>query len=64
MKTWGIILVLLGAFTTIVAIVAIVNGHQASFGGVAFLVLGAFLLSRANKKKEEEDKKRKWEQES
>jgi len=28
---------------------------------LTFVVLGAFLISRANKKKEEEEKKREWE---
>lgn len=64
MKTWGIILIALGSFSVIIGIVRAVQGFQASFGGVVFIVLGAYLLSRAKKKKEEAEKKRNWEQQS
>ena len=64
MKTTGIVLIVLGILSTIGAMVAISNGHKTSFGGVAFIVIGAFLISRANKKKEEEEKKKQWEKES
>lgn len=60
MKIAGIILLVLGILSTLGAIIGAASGHSTSFGGLAFVVLGAFLLSRANKKKEEEEKKRKW----
>lgn len=62
MKTTGIILAVLGAFLTIVAIVGAIQGYQVNFSGTALLVLGIFLISRANKKKEEEEKRRNWEE--
>ena len=64
MKTAGIILVVLGVFSIIGAVIAASKGYRASFGGITFLVLGAFLISRAEKKKEEEAKKKMWNQDS
>jgi uncharacterized membrane protein HdeD (DUF308 family) len=61
MKTAGIILLVLGILSTLGALIASTQGHNASFGGLAFVILGAFLISRANKKKEEEEKKKQWE---
>ncbi len=61
MKTAGIILLVLGILSTLGMIIAASQGQKASFGGVAFIALGAFLISRANKKKEEEENKKKWE---
>ena len=52
MKTTGIVLVVLGLLSTIVAIIGASNGHRTSFGGITFVILGAFLISRAEKKKE------------
>lgn len=60
MRIAGIILLVLGIVSTLGAIIGAANGHSTSFGGLAFVVLGAFLISRANKKKEKEEKKRKW----
>lgn len=60
MKIAGIILLVLGILSTLGAVVGAVNGHSTSFGGLAFIVLGAFLISRSNKKKEEEEEKRRW----
>lgn len=60
MKVAGIILLVLGILSTLGAIIGTVNGHSTSFGGIAFVVLGAFLISRANKKKEEAEKKKEW----
>lgn len=62
MKTTGIVLIVLGGLLTIIAIVGAAQGYQVNFSGLAFLVLGAFLISRANKKNEEAEKKRKWEE--
>lgn len=61
MKTTGIILLVLGILSTLVAIMGAARGHNISFSGIAFIVLGAFLMSRANKKKEEEAKRKQWE---
>ena len=60
MKIAGIILLVLGILSTLGALIGAANGNSTSFGGLAFIVLGAFLLSRANKKKEGEENKRKW----
>jgi uncharacterized membrane protein YbaN (DUF454 family) len=60
MKVAGIILLVFGVLSTLGAIIGAVNGHSMSFAGIAFIVLGAFLISRANKKKEEEEKKKEW----
>jgi hypothetical protein len=62
MKTWGIILIVMGSLSTIGACMATAEGQNTSFAGIGFIVLGAYLLSRADKKKEEEEQKRKWEQ--
>lgn len=64
MKAGGIVLIVMGALSTIGALIGASQGHQTSFGGLAFIVIGAFLLSRANKKKEEEEKKKEWENQS
>lgn len=61
MKTTGIVLLVIGLLSTLGAVIAAVNGHQTSFAGLTFVVLGAFLISRANNKKEEEEKKKQWE---
>lgn len=60
MKTAGIILLVLGSISTLVAIIGAAKGYQTSFGGLMFVVLGAYLMSRANRKKEEAAKKKKW----
>lgn len=52
MKTTGIVLVTIGVISTLGAIIGAVNGYQTNFGGLTLVVLGAFLISRANKKKE------------
>jgi uncharacterized membrane protein YbaN (DUF454 family) len=61
MKTAGIILLALGLLSTLGAIIGAANGKSTSFAGLTFVVLGAFLMSRASKKKEEEEKKKEWE---
>ncbi len=62
MKTTGIVLLALGILSTIGGIMGTVAGQEPNLAGLTFIVLGAFLISRANKKKEEEEKKRNWEQ--
>jgi len=39
-------------------------GRDPNFAGLTLVVLGLFLISRANKKKEESEKKKQWEQEN
>lgn len=64
MKVIGIILVIFGSLATLGAILVAVNGgDQASFVGIVWIVLGAFLISRGNKKKEAELKKKEWTEE-
>jgi len=60
MKTAGIILLVIGLLSTLGALIGAASGHSTSFGGLAFVVLGAFLISRGNKKNEEEKKKQEW----
>lgn len=61
MKTTGIVLLVLGILSTLGALIGASQGYKTSFGGIAFIVLGAFLISRANKKKEDAENKKKWE---
>ncbi len=61
MRVAGIILVVLGALSVVVAFIALSNGHRGSFGGLGFIALGAFLIHKSNKKKEEEEQRKKWE---
>lgn len=61
MKTTGIVFIVIGSLSTLGAIMGTMYGSTTSFGGVVFIVLGAFLVSRANKKKEERENKEKWE---
>jgi len=64
MRITGIILIIIGGLSLLGAIVGLAEGHSISSEGVGFaiaiIVLGAFLISRANKKKEEEEKKKEW----
>jgi len=62
MKITGIVILVLGCLSTLGGIMGTVAGQQPNFAGVTFIVLGAFLISRANKKKEEAEKKKQWEQ--
>ncbi len=60
MKATGIILLVFGLLSTLGAFIGAANGHNTSFTGLAFAVLGAFLISRANKRKKEAEKKKEW----
>ena len=64
MKVAGIILLVFGGLSVLGALLATAGGRPTSFAGLAFVVLGAFLISRANSKKEEEEKKKQWENNS
>jgi hypothetical protein len=61
MKTTGIVIFVIGCLSTLGGIMGTIAGQQPNFSGLTFIVLGAFLISRANKKKEEADKKKQWE---
>ncbi len=61
MKTWGIILAILGGLNLIRALLTFahdVNGAGALFCGIAFIVLGIYLIHRAGQK--DEEKKDTW----
>ncbi|MDM1085860.1 hypothetical protein [Myroides odoratimimus] len=60
MKIFGIILVILGCVSTFGGIMAAIGGHKPNFTGIGLVVLGAYLIYRANKKKEEDEEKKKW----
>lgn len=56
MKIGGWILLVLGVLSTIGSFI----GGNSPTGGIFFTVLGAYLISRANKKKKEEEDRNKW----
>ena len=60
MKTAGIIIVIIGIFTLIADIAAAANGHKTLFAGITWIAIGGILIYSANRKAEEEEKKRKW----
>lgn len=61
MKTWGIILIVLGCISLLGAIAAAANGRSGNAGGgIAFIVLGAYLIHRAKQKKKEQEKRDEW----
>ena len=60
MKITGIILLVIGIISTLGAFAGAAMGRDANLSGLIFVVLGAFLISRANKKAEEEKKKKEW----
>ncbi|MCH5179080.1 MAG: hypothetical protein J1F13_05285 [Prevotellaceae bacterium] len=68
MKILGIVFLVFAGLNLIVAIVCAtseVDGSvvaQKFFAGLMLGVLGAFLVSRANKKKKEVEEKHKWEE--
>lgn len=60
MKITGWVLVVFGALSLLGAIIGATLGREESFGGIAFIVLGAYLIHRANQKKQEEEDLQKW----
>lgn len=60
MKIAGIIILILGILSTFGAVVGTLYGRSGSFYGLGFVALGAFLIYRANKNKEDEDNKKNW----
>ncbi len=64
MKITGIILIIMGFLAVVREFELAAAGQPTKFEGLALIVLGAFLISRANKKKQEDDRKKQWEDES
>lgn len=60
MKTTGIVLLILGCLSTLGGILGTMAGRQPNFSGVTFIVLGAFILSQAKKRNEEDEKRKHW----
>lgn len=66
MKITGIILIIIGAINVITGFAGLSSDYaeqaSSSLGfGIGFIVLGAYLINRAQKKKEEKQRKDKWE---
>ena len=67
MKTWGIILIILGGISFIGCVIGLsTNPEQANFivrqlfFDIGLIGLGIYLLNRANTKKKEQEEKEKW----
>lgn len=59
MKIAGIIIIVFGSLASLGSLI----GGNNPIGGLFFLALGIFLVQRANRKKENAEKKEKWENE-
>lgn len=62
MKTTGIVLLVIGCLSTLGGIIGTIGGREPNFAGLTFVVIGGFLIYRANQKKEDAEKKKQWEQ--
>ena len=62
MKTTGIILLVIGALSTLGGILGTISGREPNLAGLTFVVIGGFLIYRANQKKADAEKKKQWEQ--
>jgi hypothetical protein len=60
MKIAGIIITIIGVMSTLGAIMAVSAGRSISFAGIGWIVLGSFLIYRANQKKEDNQKIKEW----
>ena len=60
MKVWGWILLVLGVLNIIISLIAAANGASAGGAGLAFCVLGGYLLHRAKQKEEEKNEHDDW----
>lgn len=58
MKTWGWVLLVFGSLSFFGALI---GGKASPMGGMFFAALGAYLIHHANQKKEENRKKKDWE---
>jgi len=61
MRTTGIILLVIGILSTLGGFLGVISGRELNLNGLVFVVLGGFLIYRANQKKEEIEKKKQWE---
>lgn len=61
MKITGIVIIILGIISAFGGIMSAIGGYEPNFTGLGLIVLGAFLINRANKKKKEEENKENWE---
>jgi len=64
MRVTGNILIIIGCLAFLGSIVQALQGQEVTgiMGGFFFFILGTYLLSRVNKRKKEEFKKKKWEE--
>ncbi len=62
MKTWGIILIVLGSLNVLRDIMAAANGGNINGVGLAFIVLGAYLIHRGKQKEQEKTDHNNWSQ--
>ncbi len=62
MRTTGIVFIVLGGLSVLGACCAAMRGQTTSFGGLGFIVLGTFLVSRAINKRKEKEELQKWQQ--
>lgn len=60
MKTTGIVILVIGCISTLGGLIQTIALNRPNFAGVGFIVLGAYLISRANKRKEADMKKKQW----
>ncbi len=60
MKTTGIVLLILGVLSTLGSFSMVAQGRPTNFAGLSFVVLGAYLMHRAARKKEEQEQKERW----
>lgn len=61
MKTTGIVLLVIGILSTLGGIIGTIAGKEPNLTGLTLVVLGGFLIYRANQKREDEEKKKQWE---
>lgn len=61
MKILGIIFIVLGSLSLLGSLLAVANGATRRIGGgIAFIVLGAYLIHRANQKTHENKEHDDW----
>lgn len=63
-NTFGIVFVVFGILSVLADIYRSSQGEKASFPGLIFIVIGAYSISRVNKKRAEDAKKKDWENQS
>lgn len=61
MKNIGVLIVICGTVKVINTILGMINGNiNTTYGGSAFIVLGAYLIFLSNKKKKNELDRKNW----